>query len=201
MTQNVPHQTENDERARCASSHDGHPCGVCDGPAPAAEIAGVEWTAAGQVITYQPERSSYHCREGWAISNDYGRFVDTFWMSMSDAHVVTADELATAEHQFWLDDYRELDRHSRGTPDEWAKYAPEDRRRIPSQHGLQARYFVRHEAGFDLPTQIENAVAALRQAEDDAESAQRRLKRAQERVDELRDLSNPPGSTASQDPS
>lgn len=29
--------TEKDERARCASSHDGHPCGVCDGPAPANE--------------------------------------------------------------------------------------------------------------------------------------------------------------------
>ena len=158
-----------------------------------AEIAGIEWTAAGQVITYRSERSNRWCREGWAISNEHGRFVDTYWMSMGDAHLVTPAELATAEHQFWLDDYRELDRHGRGTPDEWLKYAPKDRRRVTSQHGLQARYFVRHGAEFDLPTQIENALAALRRAEDDAESAQRAVERAQERVDELHDLVSSPG--------
>lgn len=158
------------------------------------ETAEVEWTAAGEVIRYQSERRDRWCREGWAISDDYGRFVDTYWMSMSDAHVVTPDELATAAHQFWIDDYRELDRHGRGTPDEWLKYASGDRRRVTSQHGLQARYFVRHGAEDDLPTQLENALAALRRAEDDAESAQRRLGRAQERVDELRELVTPLGA-------
>lgn len=59
--------------------------------------------------------------------------------------------------------------------------------RSPASHQLQARYFVRHGAEFDLPTQIENAIEALRRAEDEAESAQRRLEYAQERVDELRD--------------
>ena len=153
----------------------------------------VEWTAAGEVICYQPERRDRWCREGYAISDEHGHFIDTYWMSMSDAHVVTPAELATAEHQFWLDDYRELDRYRHGTPDEWAKYAPADRRRVTSQHGLQARYFVRHGAEYDLPTQIENAVAALERAEEGVESARRRLERAQEHVDELRSLSTPPG--------
>ncbi len=159
------------------------------------ELVPVEWTAAGQVITYRSERDNRWCREGWAISSESGYFLDTYWQSTGDAHRVTADELATAEHQFWVDDYRELDRYGRGTPDEWAKYAPADRQRVPSQHGLQARFFVRIGAEHDLPTQVENAIEALRRAEDEAESAQRRMEYAQERVDELRDRLSRPAAT------
>ena len=161
------------------------------------ETEQVEWTAAGQVIRYRSDRADRWCREGVAISNDAGHFVDTYWMGMGDAHVVTASELATAEHRFWLDDYRELDRYGRGTPDEWAMYAITDRRRVTSQHGLQARYFVRHGAEYDLPTQLENALESLSRAEGDLESAQRRLERAEERVDELRVLVTPPGQQTS----
>jgi hypothetical protein len=145
----------------------------------------VEWTASGEVITYKSERADRWCREGWAISNDYGRFVDTYWMSTGDAHVLTEAELATAEHAFWIDDYRELDRYGRGVADEWAKYAPADRRYIPSQHGLQCRYFVRREASFDLPTQIQNASDALDAADSDLHAARRRRQYAEDRLREL----------------
>lgn len=120
-----------------------------------------------------------------ALSDDRGVLVDTYWQSGSEAHVLNAVELTTIEHLFWMDDYRELDRYHRGTPAEWETYAETDRQRVTSQHGLQARYFIRLGAQPDLPTQIENARAALRDAVERQRSAERRVDDAGRRLDDL----------------
>ena len=152
--------------------------------------------AEGRVVRYLPDQSRHDprwCREGMAISDHMGRFIDTYWVTGSDAHVLNPVELATVEHLFWLDDYSELDtRGGRFKPREWETYAEEDRQHITSQHGLRVRYFIRNGAQPDLPTQIANAEARVERAEEDVRSAQWQLERAREALSELRQS---PGAT------
>jgi hypothetical protein len=145
--------------------------------------------ALGQVVRYLPDQSRHDprwCREGMAISDHMGRFVDTYWTGGVDSHVLNADEQATIEHLFWLDDYREVRTPSgRGTLSEWETYAKEDRQCITSQHGLRVRYFIRNGAQPDMSTQIANAEERVRAAEEAVRSAEWGLENARRRLSEL----------------
>lgn len=98
------------------------------------------------VVRYVPERQSRWCRECLAVAVMWsGRLVlvDTFWgLRYSDDHVLTDAEASTAELVFNTDDYDELPQYGGGSRDLWERYAPADRERITSQHGLQARWFI-----------------------------------------------------------
>jgi hypothetical protein len=135
----------------------------------------------GDVVRYEAPRG--WCREGTAITGDDGRLVDTYWLN--DNHVLTDEEIATAELVFSLGDFDELDRwRSHESRAKWEQYSPADRETVTSQHGLQVRWFVRKGAQPDLATQIENARQAvadayekLRNAERDVDYARRKLAR------------------------
>jgi hypothetical protein len=139
----------------------------------------------GTVVRYQPERGDRWCREGTAIVQDNGALLDTYWGSGGEAHRLTAAELATAEVLFRLSDYDELDRYKRGSADVWKTYHQNDRQRVTSQHGLQARWFVRKGAQSDHATRVENAREALREAEHEASSAERRVAWRREELAQL----------------
>lgn len=141
----------------------------------------------GTVVHYIPDQSRFEprwCREGMAIADDRGHLIDTFWISGSEAHVLNAAEIATVEALFHLDDYDELDRWR---PDVrlWETYAPEDRQRITSQHGLQQRLFIRKGAQPDLATKIANAERKVAVAEAKVKSAQWDLDWARRELSEL----------------
>lgn len=124
-----------------------------------------------RIYTYQPDDGRRHCREAMAYQCDNGRLVDTFWGVPGDSsvrHTLTDTELATAVPLFNTDDYDEIDRHMRDSST-WESYAPTDRARITSQHGLQTRWFIRKGANPDLETMIGNA-------EEDLDRAQHRLR-------------------------
>ena len=146
----------------------------------------------GVVVRYTPDPSRHDprwCREGTAIADARGLLVDTYWGSGSDSHLLLAVEIETIEILFHLDDYDELDRYARGTSDLWATYHPDDRKRVTSQHGLQARWFVRKGSVPDLSTKIANAEEKVREAEASVRSAGWRLEWA--RID-LAGLLSPP---------
>ena len=125
---------------------------------------------------------SRHCREGVAVEQR-GVLFDTFWgAGDSYSHRLTETEAKTAEFLFDTDEYRELDRYSRGAPAEWRTYAPKDRGAIPSQHGLRCRYFIRKGARPDMATQIENARQKVADAENALHSAETRLRWAREEL-------------------
>lgn len=146
----------------------------------------------GDVVSYTPapqfpgQRDTHWCREGLALVGATGLLVDTYWASMSDAHVLTDAEIATAVLRFNVGDFDELDRYRAGGRDQWMRYAPKDRELITSQHRLQARYFVRKGASEDLATQIANAEQELGDAQSKLQSAQWNVERAQRELDELR---------------
>jgi hypothetical protein len=127
----------------------------------------------GTVVRYDSERLDGWCREGMAVADAQGTFVDTYWsVGVGDDHVLTASEAATAQTLFHLAAYRELldaERHS------WHSYHPDDRQVITSQHGLVVRYFVRIGAAPDHGTRVENAREAVLEAAEQVESAQRAL--------------------------
>lgn len=149
----------------------------------------------GDVLRYTPQprfqgqADTRWCREGTALATERRDgstlILDTYWGSMSDAHVLTDAELATAELIFNVGDYDELDQYRSGSREQWLRYAPEDRQRITSQHGLQCRWFIRKDASESLATQIENAREAVRDAEGKVESAQWRLDWAKRDLAEL----------------
>jgi hypothetical protein len=148
--------------------------------------------AVGDVLSYVP--AEYHCREGMAIVHEGGRVLDTFWgTGGGDRHSLTAAELATAQLQFRLDDYDELDQYKPESPSIWQTYRPDDRHQITSQHGLQSRWFVRHGATPDLPTQIRNAEEIVESAESAVRSAQSTLKWRQQELVELRERASAEG--------
>lgn len=130
----------------------------------------------GDVVRY--DLTERHCREGMAIAYErHGKVIllDTFWGGYGDRHMLTDDEIATAELIFNVNDYDELDEYSRSSPAAWSKYAPADRQLITSQHGLQKRWFTRKGAVEDWPTQIDNARSELEERESEAASASRRV--------------------------
>jgi len=119
----------------------------------------------GVVIRYTP--SNRHCREGIALINDAGYAVDTFWgSSCCDSHILHEDDLASAQVEFDTADFDELQAHAVVSRATWEKYAPADRARIPSQHGLQEALFIRRGAVTCIDTQI----AAAQREVDDAEA-------------------------------
>lgn len=138
---------------------------------------------AGTVVRYTPDPSRHAprwCREGMAIADDQGVLFDTYWQSGGDAHRLMPVEVETAEFVFDVCDFDELDRHSRGSAAEWARYHPNDRQVITSQHGLQRRWFVRKGALPDLSTQIANAEDKVRATENEMRLTAQRLDWARE---------------------
>lgn len=109
----------------------------------------------GDVLSYVPRRS--HCREGTAFVVNADRVVDTYWRPFGDgeSHVLTEQELTTAEVRFNVHDFDVLD--SSGARRKWETYHPDDRSYISSQHGLREVLFVRRGATPDMATQILNA--------------------------------------------
>ena len=153
---------------------------------------GVPERRVGDVFTYTPDidwtgRPTHHCREAWAIvveGRNYSMTIDTFWGTLSDAHILTDPELATLSFEFNTDGYDELE-HRRGVYMTWEQYNPFQREIIPSQHGLQRRYFVAKGAVPDTETLIENARAKVEKAESELRSAEYSLTMAKRDLDEL----------------
>ena len=121
----------------------------------------------GDVVRYDP--TNRWCCEGTAIATtwkDRVVLLDTYWRSIGDDHRLTVEEIETVEFLFNTDDYDEMSGGHRGrnAPDTWATYAPTDRQRVTSQHGLQSRWFLRKGAQPDLATQIDNARQAVADA-------------------------------------
>jgi len=109
---------------------------------------------------------------------------DTYWTS--ENHVLTEEEVASAELLFNLADYDELDRYRRHeSAATWKTYRPEDRETVTSQHGLQTRWFVRKGAEPDLQTQIENACEAYLEAQSKLRSAEADVRYAWQVLAEL----------------
>lgn len=132
---------------------------------------------AGDVVRY--DAAERHCREGMAVAEtrlDGVVLFDTFWRSAGDRHLLTYDELATAEVVFNLDDYDELT--ERQSVDRWEMYKLADRETITSQHGLVVRWFVRTGAAPDLQMQIENACVAFLDAQSKLQWAEVRVTNA-----------------------
>ena len=124
---------------------------------------------AGDVVRYDSELPDRWCREETAIVEDRNTrliFVDTYWGSMFDSHILTLSEIDTAEVMFNLSNFREVARYA-----PWLDYHPDDRAAITSQHGLQRRRFVRIGAEPDQDTCIENAREAVRDAENKVNAA------------------------------
>lgn len=147
-------------------------------------MSAVEFTQ-GVVVRYTPDPARHDprwCREGMAIADERGLLIDTYWGCGQDRHIVRGDELETVEVLFHLDDFDELGPRSK---EQWKTYAPDDRQRVTSQHGLQERLFIRKGAEPDIATQIANAEEKVRQAEYDAESAGRHLDWAREDLAKL----------------
>ena len=134
-----------------------------------------------KVYDYEVDGSRW-CREGVATEERPGVLLDTFWIG-SDRHRLSEIEAASVVERFDTDDFHQIDDWDARS--RWHTFAPADRRTIPSQHGLQMRYFVRRGASPDLATQIENARQKVAEAEREVESAASRLQWAQ---DDLRVL-------------
>jgi hypothetical protein len=130
----------------------------------------------GDVLHYRP--SQHHCREGVALVVDGRLARDTYWglSPGHDSHALTEAELDTATVCFNTYDYELLDGNQRhASRGKWETYHPDDRGRITSQQGLQEALFIRRGAKPDLDTQIANARAEVKKAEEEVRSAQRRL--------------------------
>lgn len=141
----------------------------------------------GDVLRYVSTQS--HCREGTAYVQGSGAAIDTYWRPSGDgdSHRLSDSELATATLSFNVNDYDLLDRYSRASREMWETYAPEDRARITSQHGLQESLFTRIGAKPHLGTQIENAERRVSKAEEDARSAASELERRRSELVALRE--------------
>lgn len=129
----------------------------------------------GDVVRYDTG-TERHCLEGMAIAEARLAGVvlyDTYWRTPGDRHLLTYDELATAEVVFNLDDYDELT--ERESAARWEMYKPADRERVTSQHGLVVRCFIRKGAEPDLETQIEYARKVVEDAAHKLASARRSL--------------------------
>lgn len=135
--------------------------------------------SAGDVLSYVPWW--HHCREGVAFVWDDGVARDTFWRHTdTSAERLTESELATAELRFNVNDYEALDLYAHSSRPTWMTYHPDDRGRIPSQHGLQEALFLRKGSKPDPSTQIANAQAAVEEAESELRSAEHRLERCRQ---------------------
>ena len=135
-----------------------------------------------KVYKYDVDGSRW-CREGVATKEN-GALFDTFWQGTSDRHRLSAAEAASAVLVFDTDEYDELPLSPR-VSDQWAQYAPADREVIPSQHGLQFRYFVRKGSSPDLATRIENAKRDVEDAESKLRAAESGLRWACEHLASL----------------
>lgn len=137
----------------------------------------------GDVLKWTP--ANRHAHEGTAVVHrrDDGTLyaVDTFWGSGSGNHVLRAFEIATATVEWNKHSFRQAD----GRRETWSDYAPGDRRIIPSQHGLQATYWLRPDATPDHATMLAKAEERLARAQDELRSAQHRVEFAKRDLDLL----------------
>ena len=128
---------------------------------------------------------SRHCREGVATGEENGLF-DTFWGVSGERHRLTEAEAESARLRFNTDDFEEVGRYSKGVPSEWAERHPDDRETIPSQHGLQQRWFIRKGSQPDHATRLANAQQSLEEAESALRSAESRVLWAREDVEKIK---------------
>lgn len=137
--------------------------------------------SARDVYTYTPKER--HCIEGLAIENERGDLIDWFWggstVSYRQRVARDAEDLTLVAN---LGDYELTARDGRESNSD---YAPKDRLTITSQHGWQRMHYFRKGAAPDISTRIENARAALHEAEAEARSAQHRVEWAQESLAKL----------------
>lgn len=137
----------------------------------------------GDVVEYTPDNHERHCREGMAVVvqiSDTRYLMDTFWGVSNDGHILKVSEVYTAELLFNVNDYDELERYNRESQSIWNNYAPKDRQRITSQHGLQTRWFIKKGASEDWKTKLGNAASAVEDCQNEIEAAHRRLDAAWE---------------------
>lgn len=140
----------------------------------------------GNVLRYSPRVS--HAREGMAIVEDSGRAFDTYWSAGGRAQL-SPEDLKTAEVIFNIGDYDQLDPYVGSSRPRWEQHHPDDRQRVTSQRGLQEVLYVRKGATPDRGTQIDNAREAIREAEENARSAESRLKWARDDLRALEEVS------------
>jgi len=136
-----------------------------------------------RVFRYTVEGSN-HAREGWAVEIGPGDFRDTYWSS--DRYRLNVREVETLEFQFDTDDFEKIKGdYGSGIPPRWTEYAPKDRARIPSQHGLRPTWYLRRGSSPDLDTQIEAQRSVLEREETNLRSVQARRDSALERLQGL----------------
>lgn len=140
----------------------------------------------GDIVHYTPEQ--HHCREGQAVAEERnGKIIllDTFWgVNGSDRHLLTANEIDSAELKFSLADYMQINlANAYITRSTWEKYAKADRECVTAQHGLRKYYYVRHGAKPSWEQQIENAREELAEAERAVESAMRQVDSARRNLE------------------
>jgi hypothetical protein len=136
---------------------------------------------AGDVYTYTPDQ--HHCREGLAIENERGMLIDWFW----GGHDMALDNIVdrAAADLTLIANLNDYDLTPQGGRCSNREYARGDRLVITSQHGLQRTYYVRKGALPDLSTKIENARAALSEAESELRSARFQVERSAEALAKL----------------
>lgn len=133
--------------------------------------------------TYHPD--SHWCNEGIAQADDKGRLIDTYWgIDASPECELSRKERESAVF-FFNPEFYDMLPDAKYSEENWEKFAPSDRERVTSQHGLQVRYFVRKGAKHHLATQIENAKRKLEEANMELRNAKYRADRAENDLAEL----------------
>lgn len=133
----------------------------------------------GDVLAYEPK--DRWCHNGTAIvrNRDHQlQAVDTYWVT--DADVLSSDELATATVRFNLGDFDEV-----SLPIDLTDYHPDDKHVLHNPNG-RTRYFRRTGAAPDLATQLAHAEAELEAADEEYDHATSTRERAVAKVDRLR---------------
>lgn len=136
----------------------------------------------GEFYRYTPKTTC--CCEGIAEMTERG-LMDAFWGSSgSESSPLSVEEKATAVLIFDSSEYDELDCHGEHR---WEKFNPSDRQKTTEQHGLRKRWFVRKGAVPDLDTQIANAQARVKEAEEAVRSANGMLEWRQRELQKLQE--------------
>lgn len=123
------------------------------------------------------------CREGWAVENERGSLVDTYWSlhdTGPDAHRLTDEERATAERVANLDDYNPAGAVDLPMVGGFEGFDKADRLVVPSQHGLRLSKFIRKGALPSRDARIAYAERQVHEAFKERDSALRSIERARE---------------------
>lgn len=149
----------------------------------------------GDVLKYTP--ATDWCNEGLAmvhrsvISPTGFVVIDTYWQTglspdFTDGHRLSDEEMAGAEVLFNVSDYSVLAKgpncYTEKVSEEWHRYAPEDRERVTSQHGLSVVYLVKKGAERSHRAHANRLKARIEGARRELCSAQNHLKSLEEEL-------------------